>query len=126
MLIVVAIIAILIAIAIPVFSGQLEKAREASDAANIRAKYAEAMVAVIDGGSDVATKVGALTCDMTQAQNGWQDPTIEQGLSNLASDTGVVVEYSPSVSEVKAGGTATFSYTAPTGSDGAKVTITFA
>ena len=37
MLIVIAIIAILIAIAIPVFTSQLERAREATDAANIRA-----------------------------------------------------------------------------------------
>ena len=36
LLIVVAIIAVLVAIAIPVFTSQLEKAREATDAANIR------------------------------------------------------------------------------------------
>ena len=39
MLIVVAIIAVLIAIAIPVFTSQLEKSREATDAANIRSAY---------------------------------------------------------------------------------------
>ena len=44
MLIVVAIIAILVAIAIPTFSGALEKAREAADVANLRAAYAQAMV----------------------------------------------------------------------------------
>lgn len=43
MLIVVAIIAVLVAIAIPVFTNQLEKAREATDAANIRSAYAEVM-----------------------------------------------------------------------------------
>ena len=43
MLIVVAIIAILIAIAIPTFSGSLEKARLAADEANVRAAYSEAM-----------------------------------------------------------------------------------
>ncbi len=41
MLIVVAIIAVLIAIAIPIFTSQLEKSREAADAANIRSAYAE-------------------------------------------------------------------------------------
>ena len=52
MLIVVAIIAILIAIMIPTFTAQLEKAREATDAANIRAAYAEAMVnSLTNGGS---------------------------------------------------------------------------
>ena len=42
LLIVVAIIAVLVAIAIPVFTSQLEKANQATDAANIRAAYAEA------------------------------------------------------------------------------------
>lgn len=42
MLIVVAIIAILIAVAIPTFSSQLEKAREATDQANFRSAYAVA------------------------------------------------------------------------------------
>ena len=40
LLIVVAIIAVLVAIAIPVFTTQLEKAREATDEANIRSIYA--------------------------------------------------------------------------------------
>ncbi len=40
LLIVVAIIAVLVAIAIPVFSSQLEKSKEAADEANIRAYYA--------------------------------------------------------------------------------------
>ncbi len=47
LLIVVAIIAVLVAISIPIFSAQLEKAREATDAANIRASYAEAMAAFL-------------------------------------------------------------------------------
>lgn len=48
MLIVVAIIAILIAIAIPTFAGQLEKANQATDAANIRAAYAQAALDALD------------------------------------------------------------------------------
>jgi len=43
MLIVVAIIAILIAVSIPIFTSQLEKAREATDAANERAARAVAI-----------------------------------------------------------------------------------
>ncbi|NTU89206.1 MAG: prepilin-type N-terminal cleavage/methylation domain-containing protein [Actinobacteria bacterium] len=43
MLIVVAIIAILIAIAIPVFSGQLNKAKTATDGANLRSAKAVAV-----------------------------------------------------------------------------------
>ena len=41
LLIVVAIIAVLVAISIPIFTSQLEKSREATDMANIRAAYAE-------------------------------------------------------------------------------------
>ena len=49
LLIVVAIIAVLTAIAIPVFTTQLEKSREAADLANIRSAYAEAMAAAVAG-----------------------------------------------------------------------------
>lgn len=56
MLIVVAIIAILVAIAIPTFTGQLEKSRQATDVANIRAAYAEANVQYLsDGTTGTAT-----------------------------------------------------------------------
>ncbi|MGI6057501.1 MAG: type IV pilin protein [Bilifractor sp.] len=43
LLIVVAIIAVLVAISIPIFSKQLEKSRDATSVANIRSAYAEAM-----------------------------------------------------------------------------------
>ena len=48
MLIVVAIIAVLVAIAIPAFGGALTKAKEATDVANIRAEYGEYQVAVLN------------------------------------------------------------------------------
>ncbi|MBR3326695.1 MAG: prepilin-type N-terminal cleavage/methylation domain-containing protein [Atopobiaceae bacterium] len=47
MLIVVAIIAVLIAIAIPVFTTQLEKSRDATSVANMRSAYAEASAAYL-------------------------------------------------------------------------------
>ena len=47
MLIVVAIIAVLVAIAIPTFSSALTKAKEATDVANVRAAYAELQVKVM-------------------------------------------------------------------------------
>ncbi len=61
MLIVVAIIAVLVAIAIPVFGAQLEKAREAVDAANLRAAYAEVS-------ADALLGDGTLTKDVVQKQ----------------------------------------------------------
>lgn len=48
LLIVVAIIAVLVAIAIPLFTKQLEKSRDAVTVANLRAAYAEAAVKVLD------------------------------------------------------------------------------
>ena len=47
MLIVVAIIAVLIAIAIPIFSSQLENSREATDVANLRNVYATASAVLL-------------------------------------------------------------------------------
>ncbi len=45
LLIVVAIIGVLVAISIPIFTSQLEKSREATDIANIRAAYAQVAAA---------------------------------------------------------------------------------
>ena len=56
LLIVVAIIAVLVAISIPIFTIQLEKSREATDMANFRVAYAEAAalaIAAQDKGSAV-------------------------------------------------------------------------
>lgn len=47
LLIVVAIIAVLVAIAIPVFTTQLEKSRDAVSISNVRAAYAEATTALL-------------------------------------------------------------------------------
>lgn len=47
LLVVVAIIAILVAISIPIFTSKLEKSREATDVANMRAAKAAATVAVL-------------------------------------------------------------------------------
>ena len=48
LLIVVAIIAVLVAISIPIFVNQVEKAKESTDAANIRDYYAEIAVGVLN------------------------------------------------------------------------------
>ena len=67
LLIVVAIIAVLTAIAIPVFTTQLEKSREATDIANVRSAYANVVAAYITSGEDQSMTVTA-----KQAQEGWQ------------------------------------------------------
>ena len=57
LLIVVAIIAVLVAIAIPVFTTQLEKAREATDLANVRSAYAEVVTAYLGDGSSHSAQI---------------------------------------------------------------------
>ena len=49
LLIVVAVIAVLVAIAIPTFTNQLEKSRQAVDISNLRGAYAAAKLAAMDG-----------------------------------------------------------------------------
>lgn len=62
LLIVIAIIAVLIAIAIPVFSGQLENARLQADHANLRSAYAIIQTAnLIDEDSAFGITVGTAT-----------------------------------------------------------------
>lgn len=68
LLIVVAIIAVLVAISIPIFSAQLEKSREATDAANIRSAYAEVSADLLS--DDASTKT--VTVDAKQKKEGWQ------------------------------------------------------
>jgi len=78
LLIVVAIIAVLVAIAIPIFTSQLEKAREATDAANIRAAYAEVQTAVLTGEDTGKAKIqedgsAKETVTLKQQTDGWQN-----------------------------------------------------
>lgn len=68
LLIVVAIIAVLVAISIPIFSAQLEKSREATDAANIRSAYAEVSADLIS--DDASTKT--VTVKAKQKKEDWQ------------------------------------------------------
>lgn len=67
MLIVIAIIAVLIAVAIPVFASQLEKAREATDLANVRSAYAKVSTEALLGDSETT-----VTVNLKQKQADWQ------------------------------------------------------
>ena len=123
LLIVVAIIAVLVAISIPIFTSQLEKAREATDAANIRAAYAELTTEAMTSGSVEAKTEGNITINgadanaikytatvkLTQKKDGWQDTSI----TNIGGmDKG----------EPKAGDTATITVNA----DGSNPALTYA
>ena len=102
LLVVVAIIAVLVAIAIPIFTAQLEKAREATDEANIRAAYAEVIVATLNDDATNTTQ----TVELTQQENGWKttpkwpdnltetgSPTKGYIATITATDTGATVTY---------------------------------
>ena len=130
LLIVVAIIAVLVAIAIPVFTSQLEKSREATDVANVRSSYA---VVVAEGlvADPETTPIVSAVVDLKQQQNGWQgaDPTdvlAQLGATFTGTSTGsdpitVTTSGSPTQS-----GKATITFTLPQGTTAGSVTIVFA
>ena len=70
LLIVVAIIAVLVAISIPIFTNQLEKARESTDVANIRDIYAEVSVGLLDGSLEKANNTMNVSGGYTATLNG--------------------------------------------------------
>lgn len=97
LLVVVAIIAVLVAIAIPIFTSQLEKAKEATDLANIRAMYAECTTSALTGTESsknvhVTAENGTVTATgtvtMTQGKPGFADGSkkVKIGSVELASD----------------------------------------
>lgn len=67
MLIVIAIVAVLISVAVPVLSSQLERSREAVDLANVRSAYAQVSTEALLGKTDVT-----VTVKLKQKQAGWQ------------------------------------------------------
>ncbi|MDO4500596.1 MAG: type II secretion system protein [Erysipelotrichaceae bacterium] len=97
LLIVVAIIAVLTGVSLPVFNGLPEKGREATDAANIRSQYAKVMAeAITNGGnaSGVNEKI-----DLKQTKDKWQNTEIANTLEELIS-------VKSDIKEPQAGGTA--------------------
>ncbi len=67
MLIVIAILAVLIPITIPVFASQLEKVREAADLANVRSAYAQVSVEAL-----VENPKTTVTVNLKQKKADWQ------------------------------------------------------
>lgn len=93
LLIVVAIIAVLVAIAIPIFTSQLEKSRDAVSVANIRAAYAEASTAYLtesNGGNATVNKTEK-TATVTGValkgtQSGWSNLDKELPFTHTSMD----------------------------------------
>ena len=82
MLIVIAIVAVLISVAVPVLSSQLERSREAVDLANVRSAYAQVSTEALLGKTDVT-----VTVNLKQKQAGWQsvDPVNIGGIVHSKS-----------------------------------------
>lgn len=120
LLIVVAIIAVLVAIAIPIFTAQLEKAKEATDAANIRGAYAEVIAeALTQSGSGNIER----TITLKQSQDGWQGETPNFAGSGVVSGGDHI---DPTVKGTPEGdGSCAVKYTPGEGSDAATVVIDF-
>ena len=98
LLIVVAIIAVLVAISIPIFTTQLEKSREAVDLANIRSAYAEVAAEVL---SDETTAHNAKVTLTQNDTNSWVigDDNKVAGVSvgdiEISNDKQVSIAYDP-------------------------------
>ena len=78
LLIVVAIIAVLVAIAIPIFTTHLEKSKESVDMANARSAYSEVMTAaLLQDTSNVNYEDGVywLSIELKQKKDDWQSAT---------------------------------------------------
>ena len=89
----VAIIGVLVAISIPIFTSQLEKAREATDMANIRAAYAE----VVADGLTEPNKTHTATVTMKQAKSGWETEGYIAGVSlgSISTSGNIEIKYTP-------------------------------
>ena len=107
LLIVVAIIAVLVAISIPIFNAQLEKSREATDMANIRAAYAEVAADALTDPDNNHTA----TVSLKQTQAKWQTDTNQ----DIA---GVKLSAINNENTIKKGGSVTVEYTAGTNGTG--------
>lgn len=83
MLIVIAIVAVLISVAVPVLSSQLERSREAVDLANVRSAYAQVSTEALLGNTGVT-----VTVNLKQKQAGWQsvDPVNIGGIVHSKDD----------------------------------------
>ena len=116
LLIVVAIIAVLVAISIPIFNSQLEKSREATDAANIRAAYAQVQAGALMQESKIDFENGS-TADITytatiaEGSNVYQaEVSLKQKQDEWQSGAQDIGGVSIAANDAKANGKATVKY----------------
>ncbi len=86
LLIVIAIIGVLVAVAIPVFGAQLDKAKFATDLANVRAAYAEAVATAMATDSNYDNTTGKLSVPKASIEG-----ATKYGTSAVCSDGKITV-----------------------------------
>ena len=87
LLVVVAIIAVLVAIAIPVFGGALGKANHAADLANVRAAYAEELVTAMTADSFGKNGSTAVELDLSTIAKAMKNKGSTVSVDTNAADT---------------------------------------
>ena len=103
LLIVVAIIGVLVAVAVPVFTNQLEKSRESVDLANVRSAYAQVMTAAMTEDTSSTLHLGGglylASVPLKQKVDNWQSAMDGVSVGGVASSDHVHWLHEP-----KAGG----------------------
>ncbi|MBP3239401.1 MAG: prepilin-type N-terminal cleavage/methylation domain-containing protein [Oribacterium sp.] len=89
LLIVVAIIGVLVAISIPIFTAQLQKARLATNQANARAAYAAAVAAELDETKADASHKYKYEVDKAVVEAGSKTGGVSTGISEWKTNTSV-------------------------------------
>ena len=89
LLIVVAIIGVLVAISIPIFTSQLEKSREATDVSNVRSAAAQVAANYLSNGSAASVRVPAKQQNDATWEMGASKATITQQINGVTSTTSI-------------------------------------
>ena len=110
MLIVVAIIAVLVAVAIPTFTSSLNKAKAGVDLANIRSGYANAQIIAMTEGSE-AKSTYSLNKDGTVTEGDTGTYKTQSDSKYVAAGTSIAGQFTVEAGGVTWGSGATITYT---------------
>ena len=111
---------VLVAISIPIFTSQLEKAREATDLANLRNAYAECSAEILT--ADTETETSAyMKVDPQQTTADWVT-SFDQIGSIKKADVPSIKKGTPVYVVVNADGTASITTTKPTDAKAKEIT----
>ena len=125
LLVVVAIIGVLVAISIPIFTSQLEKSREAVDISNMRAAYAIAQTDILTEDYDDTTKYTGTVTDGAGTKTGYYDVDKSAIVATKPTNAYGKSTVSGTQSSADFPGNATFTFDGQESGKVIKVTITF-